>query len=147
MAMGRDSIAECRSDVSYFNSSWENQNYKATYESIQGDPEYQKFVSQTELGKELNVKLGSMLDLYGELWNTLGDLGDKTRAFLNVQEALNNGDEATRDINSGNSISSGSTTHSYNPGPVYSSGSSGSSSATYSDGANMSVNNVSGGGY
>lgn len=147
MAMGRDSISECRSDVSYFNSKWENPSYKATYESIQGDPEYQKFVSQTELGKELNVKLGAMLDLYGELWNTLGDLGDKTRAFLNVQEALNNGDEAAGDINSGNSISSGSTTHAYNPGPVYGSGSSGSSSATYSGVTNANNNNVSGGGY
>lgn len=142
MAMGRDSIAECRSDVSYFNSSWENQNYKATYESIQGDPEYQKFISQTELGKELNVKLGAMLDLYGELWNTLGELGDKTRLFLNAQEALNNGDDVSSGTEPYNP--SGSVTHPYNPGSSYTQGYSTGGTSSYNAG---SSNNVSGGGY
>jgi hypothetical protein len=108
MAMGRDSITQCRSDVAYFNNSWENPNYKAVFDSIQGDPEYSKFIEQTDLGKELNTKLGAMLDLYGSLWNTLGELGDKTRSFLNVQEALN-----SSSMNYGSSA--GVSTPPYNP--------------------------------
>ena len=72
MAMGRDSITQCRSDVAYFNNSWENHNDKAVYD------------------------------------NTLGELGDKTRSFLNVQEALN-----SSSMNYGSSA--GVSTPPYNP--------------------------------
>lgn len=92
MAMGRQSIEYCKQDVSYFNGSWENSDYKTKFNLLQDDAEYKKFIAETDLGEKLNVKLNSMFDLYGDLWKTLGELGDKTRSFLSVQEALNAGD-------------------------------------------------------
>jgi hypothetical protein len=90
MAMGRETIEQCRNTINYFNNGWSNQAYKNYLQELLNDVEYQKFITQTDIGKVLNEKLIQTIELYGVLWNTLGELGDKTRAFLNNQESLNN---------------------------------------------------------
>lgn len=89
MAMGKEAIENCRTTISYFNSGWENGAFRSYFEDLNSDNEYAKFIAQTNAGKELNEKLSRTLDLYGQLWNTLEELGDKTRTFLKAQEALN----------------------------------------------------------
>lgn len=109
MAMGQNAIESCRSSVNYFNNGWDNGNYQSFLDALTNDVEYQRFVEQTAIGKELNEKLTKTFNLYGQLWGTLGELGDKTRAFLSAQEALNERLGGTPTPTAGYNYSSGGT--------------------------------------
>ena len=91
MAMGKKSISDCRSNVNLLNDIiTSNTDYNQAFNNIKSDAEYQKFISQTEIGKVLDEKLIKSLELYGRLWESLEGLVGKTNKFLDAQEALNN---------------------------------------------------------
>ena len=91
MAMGKESISGCRFNVNLLNNIiTSNTDYNQAFNNIKSDAEYQKFISQTEIGKVLAEKLIKSLELYGSLWESLEGLVGKTNKFLDAQEALNN---------------------------------------------------------
>ena len=90
MALGRTSIESARASLGTIRSNCNlavesNKDFIFLY----NDPNFQKFVKETNKGKELQEQLQSLSDWIGSMCETVETLSNRTERFLNTQETLN----------------------------------------------------------
>ncbi len=90
MALGRSSIEQARTSLAAIraNCDMAEQSNK-DFISLFNDPNFQKFVNETNKGKELQSQLESLSNWIGSMCSTVETLSGRTERFLNTQESLN----------------------------------------------------------
>jgi hypothetical protein len=90
MALGKSSIELARTSLAAIrtNCDMAEQSNK-DFITLFNDPNFQKFVSETNKGKELQNQLQSLSNWIGSMCSTVESLSARTDRFLNTQESLN----------------------------------------------------------
>ena len=90
MALGRSSIEQARTSLAAIRTNCDMAAQSNTdFINLFNDPNFQKFVSETNKGKELNAQLNALSKWIQSMCSTVETLSGRTERFLNTQESLN----------------------------------------------------------
>ena len=90
MALGRSSIEQARAALATIRANCEAAAQSNTdFINLFNDPNFQKFVSETNKGKELNSQFNYLSNWIESMCGTVESLSGRTERFLNNQESLN----------------------------------------------------------
>ena len=90
MALGRSSIEQARTSLSTIRANCElAESSNKDFINLFNDPNFQKFVKETNKGKELQNQLQSLSNWIESMCGTVETLSTRTENFLNNQETLN----------------------------------------------------------
>jgi len=90
MALGKSSIEQARVSLGTIRANCDlAETSNKEFITLFNDANFQKFVRETNKGKELSEQLKSLSDWINSMCGTVESLSNRTERFLNNQESLN----------------------------------------------------------